>query len=149
MSDTYPPVGFHFVVNVEGLNDNSRDSGFREVSGLNATVGEETYEEGGENRFVHRLPTRVTYDKLVLKRGVLKGSELIGWFRSTVESFTFDPKGVMVTLLNEVHEPLESWSFINAYPVKWSISDFNAQNNEVAVETIELAFQYFRRVDAG
>ena len=149
MANYYPPTGFHFRVNVEGLNSDNGDIdiGFQEVSGINATVGETTYEEGGENRFVHRLPERVTYDKLVLKRGVLKGSELIGWFREAVESFKFDPKGILVTLLNEEHEPLEAWSFINAYPVKWSVSSFDAQKNEVTVETIEMAFQYFRRLD--
>ena len=147
MASYYPPTGFHFVVNVEGLNSDSADSGFQEVSGLNASVGEETYEEGGENRFAHRLPDRVTYEKLVLKRGVLKGSELIGWFKKAVESFRFEPKGVLVTLLNEDHQPLEAWSFINAYPVTWSVSDFNAESSEIAVETIELSFQYFRRME--
>ena len=147
MAGNYPPTGFHFIVNVEGLNSGSSDSGFREVSGLDATLGEETYEEGGENRFIHRLPGRVTYDKLVLKRGILRGSELIGWFKKAVESFKFEPRGVLVTLLNEDHDPLEAWSFINAYPVKWSVADFNAESSEVAVETIELTFQYFRRVE--
>ncbi|MEX0769186.1 MAG: phage tail protein [Balneolaceae bacterium] len=147
MAEYYPPAGFHFRVNVEGLDSDSKDIGFQEVSGIDATVGETTYEEGGENRFVHRLPERVTYEKLVLKRGVLQGSELIGWFKKAVESFQFEPKGVLVTLLNEEHEPLESWSFINAYPVKWSVDSFNSTKNEVAVETIELAFQYFRRME--
>ncbi len=148
MNNKYPPVGFHFDVRFEGL-ESEQDIGFQEVSGLNATIGEFTFEEGGENRFVHRLPQRITYDKLVLKRGVLKGSKLIEWFRNALELYRFEPKGVLVTLLDENHEPLESWSFINAYPVKWSVSAFNSTQNEVAVETIELSYQYFRRMDLG
>lgn len=147
MANYYPPVGFHFRVNIEGLTSDTRDISFQEVSGINAKVGEFTYNEGGENRFVHRLPDRVTYEKLTLKRGMLIGSELIGWFRDAVESFKFDPRNVLVTLLNREHEPLESWSFVKAYPVKWSIGSFNAEQNEVVVETIELSFQYFKRME--
>ena len=147
MANYYPPVAFHFRVDIDGLTTGDKDVSFQEVSGLNATVGEYTYNEGGENRFVHRLPDRITYDKLVLKRGMLVGSALIGWFRDAVEAFRFDPKDIVVTLLNENHEPLEAWNFVKAYPVKWSISDFNAQGNEIVVETIELVYQYFIRME--
>lgn len=149
MATYYPPVAFHFRVDIDGLTTGDRDINFQEVSGLDASVGEFTYNEGGENRFVHRLPDRVTYDKLVLKRGMLVGSSLIGWFKDAVESFKFDPKDVVVTLLNADHEPLEAWNFVKAYPVKWSISGFNAQGNEIVVETIELAFQYFARMEVN
>ncbi len=148
MSRNYPPVSFHFEVEFEGFGSGS-NAGFQEISGIDATIGEFTYEEGGENRFVHRLPDRVTYDNLEMKRGIVKGSELIGWFREAVEQYKFKPTGIMVKLLNEEHEPLEAWSFIQAYPVKWSVSAFNATQNEVAVESIEFAFQYFRRLQVG
>jgi phage tail-like protein len=147
MASYYPPVGFHFRVDIEDITSDGQDIRFQEVSGLNVSVGEMTYNEGGENRFVHRLPERVTYEKLTLKRGMLIGSNLISWFKNAVESFSFDPKTVTVTLLNSEHEPLEAWSFIQAYPVKWSISSFNAQINELVIETIELNFQYFRRLE--
>jgi len=96
---------------------------------------------------VHRLPDRVSYEKLTLKRGILVGSDLIGWFRDAVSSFKIDPRNVVVTLLNSEHEPLESWSFVKAYPVKWSIGSFNAQQNEVVIETIDLSFQYLQRME--
>lgn len=147
MAKYYPPVGFHFRVDIEGITEGNQEISFQEVSGLNATIGEFTYKEGGENRFTHRLPDRVSYEKLILKRGLLVGSKLIGWFKNGVESFTFDPKDITITLLNTEHEPLESWSVVKAYPVKWSISGFNAQQNEIVVETIELVFQYFNRLE--
>ena len=148
MSKKYPPSGFHFEVEFEGLSSGS-NSGFQEVSGLEVSIDTFSYEEGGENRFVHRLPERVSYGNLVLKRGLLKGSELIEWFRNAVELYRFKPTGVLVTLLNENHEPLESWSFIQAYPVKWAVSEFNATGNEIVAETIELSYQYFRRLEKG
>ena len=149
MANYYPPVGFHFRVDIDGITDGDSEISFQEVSGLTASVGEYTHNEGGENRFVHRLPDRVSYEKLTLKRGMLVGSKMITWFKDAVESFKFEPKDIIVTLLNAEHEPLESWSFVKAYPVKWSISGFNAQQNEIVVETIELAFQYFTRLEVN
>ncbi len=149
MANYYPPVGFHFRVDIDGISSGDSEISFQEVSGLNASVGEFTFKEGGENRFIHRLPDRVTYEKLILKRGMLVGSKMISWFKDAVESFKFDPKDIIVTLLNSEGEPLESWSFVKAYPVKWSFSNFNAQQNEIVVETIELAFQYFTRLEVN
>ena len=149
MADYYPPVGFHFRVDIDGISSGDSEISFQEVSGINATVGELTFKEGGENRFVHRLPDRVTYEKLILKRGMLVGSKMIGWFKDAVESFKFDPKDITVTLLNAERQPLEAWSFIKAYPVKWSISTFNAQQNEIVIETVELVFQYFTRLEVN
>ena len=37
------------------------------------------------------------------------------------------------------------WSFIKAWPVKWVVADLKATDNAIVIETIELAYQYFRR----
>lgn len=148
----YMVTGFHFVVNFDtegkaGLrtSDTDPDVGFQEVSGLNASIETETFQEGGENRFSHRFPKPATYQNLVLKRGMLIGSKLIGWFKKAIQDFSFEPVTVTVTLKNENHEPLESWTFFNAYPVKWNIDSFNAQDGKIVAETIELSYQYFIR----
>ncbi len=145
MEAYYPPVGFHFKVefSLDGVVEG--DARFQEVSGLTAELGVEELNEGGENRFSHRLPTRAKYGNLVLKRGMLKDSKLIEWFRNAVENFEFKPADVLVTLLNEEHEPLAGWSFVKAWPVKWVVSDFKAQEGSIVVETLELAYNYFRR----
>jgi phage tail-like protein len=142
----YPPVSFHFRVEFKLDGVQEPDARFQEVSGLSAELGTEEILEGGENRFSHRLPTRAKYPNLVLKRGLLKDSRLIAWFRDALEEFSFAPVEVVVTLLNEEHEPLVGWSVVNARPAKWSVSDFKAQDGAVAVESIELCYDYFRRV---
>jgi phage tail-like protein len=146
MAQYNPPVGFHFKVEfgLNGLGDS--DVRFQEVAGLTAEIGVEELSEGGENRYTHRLPTKAKYANLVLKRGMLVNSSLIQWFKDAVENFTFSPVDVQVTLLDETHQPLSAWSFQKAYPVKWVISDLKAQENALVVETIELAYKYFRRL---
>jgi len=36
------------------------------------------------------------------------------------------------------------WEVIDAWPKKWSVSDFNAQENSIVVETIDLSYKYFK-----
>jgi phage tail-like protein len=140
------PRSFHFQVeflDVAGVVEN--DIRFQDVSGLVAEMIIEEIQEGGENRFSHRLPVRARYSNLVLKRGMLTDSGLIKWFRDAIENFEFTPSIVMVKLLENENEPLVTWNFIKAWPVKWTVSDFKATENSIVIETIELAYQYFRR----
>lgn len=140
------PRVYHFQVeflDVTGVIAN--DVRFQEVSGLTAEMGIEEIQEGGENRFTHRLPSRAKYSNLVLKRGMLTDSGLIKWFKDAIENFEFSSSTVLVKLLDQDHEPMVTWNFIKAWPVKWTISDLKATENAIAVETIELAYQYFRR----
>jgi phage tail-like protein len=144
--DTYPynlPVTFHF--NVDMGSDEGDDIRFQEVNGLTAEIGVEELVVGGENMFTYRLPVRAKYNNIILKRGMLKNSKLIDWFRNAVEHFQFEPRDIKINLLNEKNEPVAFWKVIQAYPVKWVISDFKASENALVIETIELAYQYFQR----
>lgn len=146
MTSYYPPVGFHFKVEFGIAAKNDEDTRFQEVSGLNAEMGIDEISEGGENRFSHRLPNPVKYSNLVLKRGLLTNSKLISWLKNAIENFEFEPTTVNITLLNERHQPVgDTYSFINVWPVKWSISDFKSQENAIVIETLELAYSYFSR----
>lgn len=138
------PVSFHFAVDFEN-GPPAQDNRFSEVSGITADVGTEELQEGGVNTYVHRLPTGASYGNLVLKRGMLGGSEVRSWCRNAIENFQFEPRDVNVTLLNTEHIPLMQWTFIRAWPVKWSISDLSAQDNALVVESLELAYRRFRK----
>jgi phage tail-like protein len=149
MAELYPPVGFHFKVsiNLPDSGPEDREARFQEVGGLNKTIDLEEFKEGGENRFSHRLPNPAKYSNLVLKRGMLTKSNLIKWCFDAIDNFIFKPADITITLLNEKHEPLSTWNVSKAFPVKWSTSDFKAQENSIAIETLELAFQNFVKTD--
>ena len=148
MPGYYPPLGFHFKVEVLDLPPNDGDVRFTEVSGLSGEMVAEEIPEGGQNRFAQKYPTRAKYADLVLKRGMLVSSEVVKWIRGCIEDYQIQPKNVDVTLLNEKHEPLITWHVISAFPVKWAVSDLSASNNAVVVETLQMFYQYFT-VDRG
>ena len=139
-----PPVGFHFKVEILGLDRAVDDDvRFSEVGGLGFEVATEEVPEGGENRFIQRYPLRAKYPDLVLKRGLLKSSAIWDWTRDCIENLDIKPKNVDVKLLNENHEPLITWHLVGAYPVKWAVTDLNATDNAIVVESLQLAYQYF------
>lgn len=144
MTGYYPPIGFHFSVEFPEISSSGKDQQFQSVTGLSVDIDTEEVAEGGENRFKHKIPVRTKYPNLVLKRGLLVDSEVIKWCRDAVENFQFKPTGIIVKLLNEKHEPLVSWSIVHAYPVKWSLVDLNAEESKLAIETLELTYNYFK-----
>jgi phage tail-like protein len=146
MSRYYPPVGFSFWVSFE-ISNEPIDIGFQEVSGISRELQTEDVTEGGENRFVHKLPTRASYTPLVLKRGLVVKSALTDWIQAALENLEIKPITVIVALLNERKEPLIAYQFINAYPLKWNISNFNAETSGIVVENLELYYQYFKIIN--
>lgn len=138
----YPPVAFHFRVDIVGLG-NGDDARFTEVGGLAVEMGSEEVAEGGENRFVQKYPTRAKYPELVLKRGLLTNSAVWKWVRDCVVDYRIEPRAVDVILLDEAHEPLMTWHLAGAWPTRWAVADLNAGSNAYAVESMQLAYQYF------
>jgi phage tail-like protein len=110
---------------------------FRECTGLAAEREILEYTEGGNNDFVHKLPGRVKFPNLVLKRGITDQKKLLMWFWDTRSK----PKLATVTvmLLHTTGKQARMWSFENAYPVKWAGPNLNAGSDSGATETLEIA----------
>lgn len=144
------PVAFQFSVAIAGTGAPIFDAAFKEVSGLEAEMELETVVEGGENRFQHRLPKAMKHPNLTLKRGLTSlTSGLVVWCKSVLEddlSEAISPKAVVISLNDENGGPVASWSVDRAYPVKLSYGGFDAMKNEIAIETIELAYTTLKRV---
>lgn len=142
----YPPISLFYTVGIVGKSADG-DTRFKEASGLSMQLGVEEVGEGGENRFRHRLPGAVRYENLVLRRGlVVKELPLYQWCKATLQGNLASPiklETVQVVLRDENAQPLRTWSLVNAWPVKWSVSDFNSMEGQVMIETLEICYQYF------
>lgn len=138
-----PPVGFHFKVEILDLELKDNDIRFADVGGLALEMATEEKAEGGQNRFIQKYPTRAKHPDLTLKRGLLKDTAIFPWVKSCIENFAIEPKNIDVILLNDQHEPLQTWHLVNAYPTKWSVSDLSAKTNGIVVESMQLFYQYF------
>ena len=136
-----------FLLEVDGLPIGR----FSAVSGLSMSVEVETYQEGGENNYEHKFPGRVTWENLVFKRGITNDNNLFNWFELTVgpgfmltDSFSRATAGV--TMLSANGRRLRSWVIQDAFPVRWKGPDFDANNDEVPTEELEVAHHGFTSI---
>lgn len=145
---SYPPGSFYFTLSFAGIYG-TKDAAFQEVTGMNIAMETEEVVCGGENRFKYKLPGMAKFENLTLKRGfVAKGSSLAKWCSDTVSgglNATITTHTITVKLLDMQSNIVASWDFLNAYPVKWGVSDFKSMENAYVVETLEFAYTYFNR----
>jgi phage tail-like protein len=138
-----------FLVEVDGVEIGR----FMEITGLEVSIEVEEVSEGGENSFVHKLPGRMSWPNLVLKRGITQNDSLLTWLnKSSGEQFaansnTLTRSTAAVTLMGAGGARLRSWDFDGAYPVKWRGPSFSVDAEDLAVEELEIAHHGFRARD--
>lgn len=128
----------HFVLAIDGLATVS----FSKCAGLAGEVSVEEYQEGGENRFAHRLPSRMSFPNLVLNQGAGPTHELWDWFYEFHVAGLVLPRDGTVVLMSTVEGvlvPVRVWAFTRGWPVKLTGPDLDAQASAVAIEALEIA----------
>jgi phage tail-like protein len=139
-------TGASFLVEVDGVEIGR----FMEVSGLEVEVGVESIDEGGENGYSHKLPGRMSWPNLVLKRGITQNDSLLDWLnKSSGEGFTgqgnkLKRSSAAITLMGPGGKRLRAWNFDGAFPIKWRGPSFAAGSSDMAVEELEIAHHGFR-----
>ncbi|MEI9852778.1 MAG: phage tail protein [Sphingomonas sp.] len=107
------------------LVDQLEVAGFTKVRGLTRETKVETFREGGVNDHEHKLASLTSYVNLGLERG-LADPTLYAWHQAVVEGMV--KRAVLtVTLRDAEGRTAWSWNVLNAYPVKWTVSDFDRQ----------------------
>lgn len=141
-----PPLAFRFIVHflVGGAVPNFIDILFQKVSGLGTTVNTVSVEEGGQNLYTQQLPTKVEHGNLVLERGLVTPSPLAVELNIAMTMFKFAPSNILISLLDNTYLPISTWLCIKAYPVGWSVSDLDARENAVVIETMEFTYQHLK-----
>jgi len=131
-----PYITCYFSVEIEGI----QEAFFRECSGLESEIEVLPYEEGGVNDHPHKLPGRAKFPNVTLKRGVTDSKDLWEWFSKGIQG-QIKRKTVHIILCDAKGEEVRRWTFEGAYPIKWSGPSLNANENAVAIETLELAHE--------
>jgi phage tail-like protein len=148
----YPVLGFHFRVSF--VSDLLLGPVlFQSAEGLSVKLKTDSFQEGGENRFAHSLPTGTEYSPLKLKRGSLKKDSFLYWwcYASILSNFTVPiaKQAVQLELLSQgttSTEIIRKWVFFGAWPVSWQVEGFDASKNDVVIETLELRYDYYRQL---
>jgi phage tail-like protein len=134
-----PLRGFRFLLEIDEI----ASGGFTRVKGLSREVKYESYREGGVNEYEHKLLTHVSYPVVVLERG-LATDDLWKWALAASDG-EVQRKTIRIRLQDEANEKKWAWQIEHAVPVRWAMSDLDAQTSAVVMETLELAHHGLRR----
>lgn len=118
---------------------------FSEVSGLNKSYETTTYKEspvesGIPGPRVMHMPAQAPASTVTLKKGIVRGASvaaLYNWISST-QLNQAEKKDIFVRLCDENGDPVISWKINNAFPTKLEAPTFDANSNDVAIESMEL-----------
>lgn len=140
------PSAGSFLFEVDGVEIGV----FREVRGLQVTVGVEELREGGQNGFARKLPGRMTWPNVVFRRGLTESDALFDWLsRSAGEGFAGRGSKLVrttgaITALDSTLRRLRTWELADVFPVRWQGPDFATGRNDPLEEELEVAHHGFR-----
>lgn len=140
IKSSYPLPVYNYKVDI------GKDTiAFSEVSGLNiayeTTVYKESSTEAGKaSPRVFRMPAQATTTTLTLKKGLVPAKSqaaLYDWI-SSIRINQVVKKDIVISLCDESGKAVVTWKVINAFPTKLDVPTFDANSNEVAIESMEL-----------
>ncbi len=138
-NNVWPLPKFYFSVDIGGIAD---DLPFQEVSGLDTETQAIEYRAGNSKTFsTIKMPGMAKIGNVTLKKGVfVKDNKFFDWY-SKIKMNTIKRESVTIKLLDENGKPTMVWKLANAWPTKITGTDLKSDGNEVAVETLELAYE--------
>ena len=96
------------------------------------------YAEGGLNTYTHKLPVRVKYENITLKRGLDSGRDLFDWYwRASQGQIVRQPISIIV--YDSLGAIVQKWDLQNAFPCKWNGPDLQSEQGAIAIESVEIA----------
>ena len=140
-----PLVGFHFGVDVQG----GVEGFFTECSGLGSEheIVEHKVVTPEGNEVVMKIPGRLKWENIVLKRGITSSMDVWEW-RKKIEDGQVDDNRLdgSIIMYDRKLEPVARWEFKRSWPMKVSGPAVKADNNEIGIEEMTLAHEYIERV---
>jgi phage tail-like protein len=136
----WPLPAFHFLVTI-GAADALKGA-FSEVTGLSSETQVIEYRHGSSPVFSPiKMPGITKVGNVTLKRGIFKSDNSFWNWYSSMQQNTIKRQNVVIALLDEKSTTTMQWTLTKAWPTKITGADLRNEGNEVAVETIELAYE--------
>ena len=133
---------FQFMVEIDGVSQ----ARFQEISGIDATTDVIEYREGGDFLGTRKLPGQTKHSNLVLKRGYTDDEQLWKWYEQVMSGKTEEiRRNLSIIQLDMAGKEKFRWNLFQTFPVKYTGPGFNAKNNELSIESLEIAYERIER----
>jgi phage tail-like protein len=140
-----PLIGAHFQFDV----GNHVTGYFTEVGGLSSeteVVEHKVMSTGAKESVVRKIPGRLKWGDITLKRGITKNTEIWDW-RKMVEEGKVDQAraNCTITMFDQAHSPVAEWTIEKAWPSKVSGPQMSSDGNSVVLEELTIVCESFKR----
>ncbi len=148
----YPLTKMNFLVSIPDLAGSM--AAFNEVTGIEATVDVVEFRQGNAHSLAPvKIPGLVKHGNITLKMGYTIGNGFKKWIQECISETrgAMPRKTITIELLdirdgspNATYETTKGnilWQLKEAWVTKYSGPDLNASTSEVAIETVELAYE--------
>ncbi len=139
---------FNFLVEIEDLTGDSRSvvGGFSQVSGI-ASISEVVEHRVGNSSAPLKLAGKTRFGNILLRKGCTSSGELYEW-RRRIENGEDDRRAGSIVLLDGGLREKARWNFYEAWPCRYEAPEFDAADNAISIETLELCVDRVERVSA-
>lgn len=143
--ETDPLISFHFAIEVQG-----KVSGyFTEVGGLGSEheVIEHKIVDTKGREIVQKIPGRMKWQDITLKRGITKEMDLWKW-RKQVEDGDVEGarRNGSIVMFDQSLKEVARWNFERAWPTKVTGPSLQADSNAFGVEEMTLVHEGIIRI---
>ncbi len=115
---------------------------FQEVTGLETETQIIEYRHGNSKTFSPiKMPGLAKVGNVTMKKGIFVNDNKFWDWYDKIKLNTIARITVIVSLLDQTGAPKMTWTLNNAWPTKITGTDLKSDGNEVAVESIEIAYE--------
>jgi phage tail-like protein len=143
MARTDPYRNFRYRIEIGGITQ----AGFSECTFNETSVEVVEYREGTDPTHPRKLSGQTKYGDVMLKWGLTDNTDLYKWYQDVVDTGAEGKRqNIAIILVDEGGSDKVRWELQECWPKKYNPTDFNAKTNEVAIETLEICTESYKRV---
>lgn len=138
LNNIEPAPKLHFSVT---LSENNTVS-FQEVDGLESATGtiESRYDSSPISKPI-KIPGIERSGNVLVRKGIfVNDSSFWDWYNE-IKMNTIARRTILISLLDEQGNVKMTWTLNNAWPAKITGTALESEGNEIAVESVEIAYE--------
>ncbi len=139
-----PLLGFNFMLELEGAIAGY----FTECSGIGSEheITEHKVVDKQGHEIIRKIPGRVKFQDVTLKRGITSDMEIWDWRQKVVDGdMNGARKNITISMLDRNYNPVALWNFFNAWPSKVTGPSLKSDDNSFGVEEVSIVHEGMHR----
>ena len=134
-----PLQSYKFRVSISGIPSTI---GFKSVSGLSREVEVVEYLENMFD-YTHKMPGRETVGEVTFQRGMYADTTLLDAYTSIFKESSAVRRDVTINVTDRYGNIRRTFQLAECWFSKYEASDFDAESNDVLIETLTMQFENF------